>query len=195
MRSSISRSHSRCSVKQGSMSKFDKLYKRLTNNKKVNMSYKYKKHMKMRREMSKCKLKPEISRNSKRLGKIKNSGVPIYMRYNQELIKRESKLQNLKKSVEKQKRTKDPEPSFTPKINKKSRIKANKNAHCGDLSYNTRKFLKRKKEKINQVRDSMRLKENQELTFQPRINQRSSKIVKRFGVRIDRLIQRASSPV
>lgn len=160
------------------MNRFDKLYKRLTD--KSSAKIKYKKHMRMRREISHCRKKPEISRNSKRLGKIKNSGIPIHMRYNQELQKRESKLKSLKINVEKQKRSRNPEPSFAPKINKRSKMKAM--GHGRDLSENTRKFLKRKKERLNQVRDSIRHKEMKELTFQPKINQKSSKIVNRFGV-------------
>lgn len=153
------------------MNRFDKLYKRLTD--KSSAKIKYKKHMRMRREMSQCRKKPEISRNSKRLGKIKNSGIPIYMRYNQELQKRQDKLKSLKIDVEKQKRSKEPKPSFIPKINKKSKKKAMYRGR--DLSENTKKFLKRKKENLNMVRDSIRHKEMKELTFQPKINNKSSK--------------------
>lgn len=98
-RSNRSRSRSSRLV-ASNMNKFDKLYSRLTN-KGTTSKNKYKKHMRVRNEISKCKNKPEISRNSKRLGKLKNSGVPIYLRYNQEIQKRQTKLKDLRMSVEK----------------------------------------------------------------------------------------------
>ena len=153
------------------------LYKRLTKNRRHKPSHQFKRHIRMRKEVSMCKLKPDISKNSQKLGKIRNSGVPLHKRYNKELVKRRTKLQTLKRSVEEL----YPEPSFTPKINPRSRARVSRSPQMRDLSYNTKKFLRRKKERLNQVRDYVRMQENKELTFQPKINQKSSKIAKRVS--------------
>jgi len=179
-RKSVSRksSVSMKSSNQNSMRTIDKLYKRLT---KKDHNGDYENKRSRDREYSHCKAKPEISRNSKRLGTLKNAGIPIYKRYHQEIERKETRLTELKKSIEKSKRSKEPNPTFTPTINSKRRSNS-RPFETASIEQNTKQFLKKKKEKISNLRDSLRYQESKELTFQPKINMRSSKIASKIRV-------------
>ena len=95
---------------------------------------------------------------------MKTAGIPIYIRYNEELQKKKIRLDSLKKSVERQRLKRNPSPSFNPKINKRSKRELNFNK-C--LESNTKDFLRRKSIKMNELKEDLRVKENKELTFRP----------------------------
>ncbi len=120
--------------------------------------------------------KPEINKISRNIGAVKNSGVPIHLRYSKEMQERENRICSLKQTIEKEKSDRLMKDS-SPSPARSTKVKVH-----GDLHQNTMKFLERKNNNIKRVQTDLMFQEMQQLTFKPKINDNSSKIVQKTGV-------------
>ena len=120
--------------------------------------------------------KPEINKISRNIGAAKNMGVPIHLRYSKEIQERENRICSLKRTLEKEKSERMVRDS-TPSPSRSTKFKVN-----GDLEQNTMKFLERKTNNIKKVQSDLMHQEMQELTFKPKINNKSSRMVYKTGV-------------
>ena len=123
--------------------------------------------------------KPEINKISRNIGAVKNSGVPIHLRYSKEMQERENRICSLKQTIEKEKSDRLAKDS-SPSPARSTKVKVH-----GDLHQNTMKFLERKNNNIKRVQTDLMFQEMQQLTFKPKINDNSSKIVQKTGVGLD----------
>lgn len=114
---------------------------------------------------------------------IKNSGMPIHLRYSKEIQERENRLCSLKKSIEKEKIEKLTRESsqLHNRSNSKPRLSCAQDI-TEALQRSTKKFLERKNSHIRRLESDLKSKEEQHLTFQPQINKKSNQMAERAGV-------------
>jgi len=155
------------------MQDFDQLFEKIIKK----SSQKQKPQKPLSRRSSKNKLssgrgESKIGRNTK----DRNGELPIHLRYQQDMQEKENRMCSLKQSIEREKLEKlanSPSPSRT-RSNKKIKVE-------GGLEQNTAKFLERKSNNIKRVQTDLMYQEMQQLTFKPKINNRSSKMVEKTG--------------
>lgn len=115
---------------------------------------------------------------------IKNGGMPIHLRYSKEIQERENRLCSLKKSLEREKHDKLVRENSQLQSRSNSKMKvANPYDVTQALQKSTKKFLERKNSHIKQLESDLKSREEQHLTFQPKINKKSNLIAEKAGVR------------
>jgi len=127
-------------------------------------------------EMKSLRFKPEISKTSKRIMQQKEY-VPLYKRTAEILNKKETKLSEERKRLEKQKDALEKELTFKPELCKNQETFKN----FGEFEKSMKNWMRAKKENIAKKQFIDLEKEFQNHPFKPEINEKSKKILLRKG--------------
>lgn len=126
----------------------------------------------MARETQEMQSKPKISETSRFLGAMRNGNIPLFQRYEQELAKRNQKLNQLKKEVHenREKEERDLTPSF---LGKKEQRKIVSARSASEFKTRSNNWENKKNENILKMKYEILTEEMKALTFKPEINQKS----------------------
>lgn len=117
--------------------------------------------------------KPTISETTKKLAAKKTHNIPLEQRYTEEIKTKEIKMQKLKAQIELQKQSEEKECTFKPSINSKFPISQNSRPDFDNPSA----ALELKEKKLAKLKLDYLIEESQHLTFMPKINQKSEKLI------------------
>ena len=117
---------------------------------------------------------PQISNLSKKLASKKTNDVPLYLRYEEEIRKKNTNQAQIRQQIELQKAQEDQELTFRPQTNCSKTLDL-KNSYV-DESLDGHEVARQ--QKLAKLKMFYLIEETKELTFKPQINSRSERMVR-----------------
>lgn len=133
---------------------------------------------KLKEEMKEVQDRPKITNNSRIMAFYKTNNVPISERYKDELKKRNEKVENLRKKLEKEKERK--ERTITPDFSKNNRnrsVSPFKSTATSAFSGRSKQWEEKKELVLMRKRHEKLAEEMRAMTFQPQINPKSKALM------------------